>query len=233
MALYAHSVRALGQFCSIARTLDVLGERWSLLVVREVLSGSHRFGEIRRGIPRISRTMLSERLRELVDIGVLARRNGRAGPTYDLTQAGRALEAVVRELGVWGQRWLPRTLPREELDPDALLWDVRRRVRTDALPPKPIVVRVEIVDVRDRAGVRFLLLRPTEVSLCTENPGFPEELCVRGSLRTLTAWWRGDLSLAEARSAGMTVVGRREWVRAFPSWFLRYVFADVQPARTS
>jgi DNA-binding HxlR family transcriptional regulator len=224
-------VKVLGQFCSIARALDVLGERWSLLVVREVLSGSHRFVEIRRGIPRISRTMLSARLRELVEMGVLARRSDGSGPTYDLTEAGRELESVVRDLGVWGQRWLPRTLPRDELDADALLWDVRRRVRVDALPPTPIVVRVELSDVPSRDGARFLLLRRSEISLCRENPGFPEELSVRGSLRTLTAWWRGDLSLSQARAAGMTIEGRREWVRAFPSWFLRYLFADVAPAR--
>jgi DNA-binding HxlR family transcriptional regulator len=228
--VYAPAMKALGQFCSISRALDVLGERWSLLVVREVLCGSHRFGDIRRGIPRISRTMLSARLRELVDVGVLARAAAGSVPTYELTPAGRELEGVVRDLGVWGQRWLPRTLPREELDADALLWDMRRRIRGDALPPTPIVVRIELSDVRGREGVRFLLLRQSEVSLCTENPGFPSELCLRGALRTLTAWWRGDLSLAEARSAGMTVDGRREWVKAFPSWFLRYAFADVAPA---
>jgi DNA-binding HxlR family transcriptional regulator len=228
---YARAVKALGQFCSIARALDVLGERWSLLVVREVLCGSRRFVEIRRGIPRISRTMLSARLRELVEMGVLARQSGGGGPTYDLTEAGRELEAVVRDLGVWGQRWLPRTLPREELDADGLLWDVHRRVRLDELPPTPVVVRVELSDVRGGAGMRFLLLRRSEVSVCAENPGFPEELRVRGSLRTLTAWWRGDLSLPQARAAGMTIEGRREWVRAFPSWFLRYLFADVAPAR--
>jgi DNA-binding HxlR family transcriptional regulator len=224
-------VKTLGQFCSIARALDVLGERWSLLIVREVLSGSHRFVDIQRGIPRISRTMLSARLRELVDMGVLGRQSDGSGPTYDLTEAGRELESLVRDLGVWGQRWLPRTLPREELDADALLWDVHRRVRLDALPPRPIVVRVELSDARRGSAVRFLLLRRSEVSLCTENPGFPEELRVRGSLRTLTAWWRGDLSLPQARAAGMTIEGRREWVRAFPSWFLRYLFAEVAPAR--
>jgi DNA-binding HxlR family transcriptional regulator len=226
-------VKALGQFCSVARALDFLGERWSLLVVREVLSGSRRFVDIRRGIPRISRTMLSARLRELVEMGVLARRSDRSGPTYDLTESGRELEPVVRDLGVWGQRWLPRTLPREELDADGLMWDVHRRVRADALPPTPIVVRFELAEVRGRTSVRFLLLRRSEASLCSENPGFPEELCVRGSLATLTAWWRGDLSLSQARSEGMTIEGRREWVRAFPSWFLRYLFADVAPARAS
>jgi DNA-binding HxlR family transcriptional regulator len=223
-------VKTLGQFCSISRSLDVLGERWSLLVVREVMMGSHRFGDIRRGIPRISRTMLSARLRELVDAGVLARTAG-ASPTYELTRAGRELEAVVRELGVWGQRWLPRTLPPDDLDADALLWDVRRRISVEALPATPIVVRIELSGAGSPRAGRFLLLRRDEVSLCTENPGFPAEIRIRSSLRTLTAWWRGDLSLAEARSEGMIITGRREWVRAFPSWFLRYAFADVAPAR--
>jgi DNA-binding HxlR family transcriptional regulator len=224
-------VKALGQFCSISRSLDVLGERWSLLVVREVLMGSHRFGEIRRGIPRISRTMLSARLRELVDAGVFVRTAGASGPTYELTEAGRELEAVVRELGVWGQRWLPRTLPPDELDADAVLWDVRRRIAVEALPATPIVVRIELSGTGSPRAERFLLLRRGEVSLCTENPGFPAEIRIRSSLRTFTAWWRGDLSLAEARSEGMTITGRREWVRALPSWFLRYALADVAPAR--
>jgi DNA-binding HxlR family transcriptional regulator len=223
-------VKRLGQFCSIARSLDVLGQRWSLLIVREVLLGSCRFGDIRRGIPRISRTMLSERLRELVDVGVLERGNGKGGPSYDLTKAGRELEAVVRNLGVWGQRWLPRTLPREELDADALLWDVQRRVRGDALPAEPIVIRLELTGGRSRTDLRYLLLRRGEVSLCAENPGFPEQVRLRTSVQTFTAWWRGDLSFADARAADLTIEGRRELVRAFPSWFLRYAFADVAPA---
>src|SRR5262252_11237974 len=94
-----------GQFCSIARALDVLGQRWMLLVVRELLMGSRRFGEIRRGLPRISRTMLSARLRELVDAGLVARGEDAHGPTYSLTQAGLDLAGAIRELGVWGQRW--------------------------------------------------------------------------------------------------------------------------------
>src|SRR5262249_37416173 len=158
-------MKALGQFCSISRSLDVLGERWSLLVVREVLMGSHRFGDIRRGIPRISRTMLSARLRELVDAGVLVRTAGGGAPTYELTTAGRELEGVVRDLGTWGQRWLPRTLPHDELDADALLWDVRRRLSVEALPATPIVVRIELTDGRAPTAARFLLLRRSEVSL--------------------------------------------------------------------
>lgn len=221
-------MKSYGQFCSFARALDLLGERWTLLVVRELFGGSTRFNEIRRGIPRISRTMLSARLRELLDAGVIRREPSESGPVYRLTEAGRELGGTVRELGIWGQRWLPRTLPTAELDTDTLLWDMRRRVRVADLPAAPIVARIEVTG--GRGGIRFLLLRLGEVSLCTENPGFPEELRIRAPLRALTAWWRGDLSLADARAAGMLIDGRREFVRAFPTWFERYVFANVIPA---
>ena len=214
-------MKSYGQFCSIARALDALGERWSLLIVRELLCGSRRFGEIRRGIPRISRTMLSARLRELADLGVVAR----DGDGYVLTESGRALDAAVRELGIWGQRWLPRSLPAGELDADALVWDMRRRVNLEALPAEPILARIETA-----SGTRFLLLRRSEISLCSVNPGFPEVLRVRGPLRALTGWWRGDFSWADARHAGLVVEGRREWVRSFPGWFQRYALAAVAPA---
>ena len=221
-------MKSYGQFCSMARALDLLGERWTLLIVRELLCGSRRFGDMQRGIPRISRTMLSARLRELADAGVVERHGG--GPEYRLTPAGVELAAVVRELGTWGQRWLPRDLHSNELDVRALVWDIHRRVRRDALPEKPLVVRIELTDVRGDAGRHYLLLRRSEVSLCTVNPGFPEELRLRADRRTLTGWWRGDLTFRQALGTGLVLEGRREWVRAFPGWFERYLFAAVAPA---
>jgi DNA-binding HxlR family transcriptional regulator len=227
---YRRGVKTYGQFCSVARALDLLGERWTLLIVRELLCGSRRFGEVQRGIPRISRTMLSARLRELTDAGVIERHHGHGGPEYRLTSAGVELGGVVRDLGTWGQRWLPRKLHANQLEADALLWDIHRRVRRDALPDRPLVVRIELTDVRGAAGCQYLLLRRSEVSLCAANPGFPEELCLRSDRRTLIGWWRGDLTLRQARAVGLVLEGRREWVRAFPDWFERYLFADVAPA---
>src|ERR1700690_1681760 len=101
------AMRPYGQFCSIARALELLGERWTLLIVRELLCGSRRFNDVQRGIPRVSRTMLSARLRELLDAGVIARCDSDGAPAYKLTAAGEELAAVVSELGKWGQRWLP------------------------------------------------------------------------------------------------------------------------------
>ena len=222
-------MKTYGQFCSIARALDVFGERWSLLIIRELLSGSRRFSEIQRGIPRISRTMLSARLRELVDAGVVARGDD-DGPTYELTESGRELEGAVRELGTWGQRWLPRALQPDQLDADFLVWDMRRRVNLEALPTVPVVARIELSDEKGRTSTRYLLLRRSEVSLCTVNPGFPETLRIRAPLRTLVGWWRGDFSLADARHAGLVLEGRRTWVRSFAGWFQKYAFAGVAPA---
>jgi DNA-binding HxlR family transcriptional regulator len=224
------TMKSYGQFCSVARALDLLGERWTLLVVRELLCGSRRFGEVQRGIPRISRTMLSVRLRELLDAGVIAREDGSSGPEYRLTPAGQELAAVVRDLGTWGQRWLPREIDATQLDMHPLLWDIHRRVRREALPPTPVVLRIELTDVRGPASRRYLLLRRSEVSLCPANPGYPEELCLRADRRTLIGWWRGDLTLSQARGAGFVLEGRRDWIRAFPTWFEGYLFANVAPA---
>ena len=222
-------MKSYGQFCSMARALDLLGERWTLLVVRELLCGSRRFGEIQRGIPRISRTMLSARMRELAEAGAIERLDGAGGPEYRLTPAGLELAGVVRELGTWGQRWLPRELRSTELDAHALVWDIHRRVRRDALPEQPFVVRIELTDVRGAASRHYLLLRRSEVSLCTANAGFPEALCLRATRRTLIGWWRGDLTFRQALEAGLVLEGRRDLIRAFPGWFEGYLFAAVAP----
>ena len=216
-----------GQFCAIARAQELLGGRWTMLVVREILCGSRRFNDIRRGIPRISRTMLSERLSELVLARVISKREGPHGPEYELTEAGRELFEIIKAQAVWGQRWLPRRAEAEDLDLDPVLVDMQRRVNSSALPGQPIVVRFEI----GKQKPRFLLLRSGEVSLCAENPGFPEAICLRGPLAALVAWWRGDTSLSGAQRMGLSLQGSKAMIRAFPSWFERYAFADVAPAQ--
>lgn len=216
-----------GQFCAVARANDVLGGRWTLLVVRELLSGSRRFNDIRRGIPRISRTMLSERLQSLAIAGVVTRVDGDKGPEYDLTDAGKELFTLVSALGQWGQRWLPRRAVDEDLDIEPLLVDMQRRVRFEALPKDPLVVRLDI----GKSRPRYLLLRASEASICTHNPGFPEPVCVKTPLAALVAWWRGDVDFAGARRMGLLVSGPQTLKRRFPEWFHRYLFATTAPAR--
>lgn len=218
---------AYGQFCSVARAHEVLGGRWTLLIVRELLCGSRRFNDIRRGIPRISRTMLSERLQALVLAGAVERMDGAHGPEYVLTDAGSELAGLVGALGAWGQRWLLRHAADEDLDLEPLLVDMQRRVRLELLPKDPIVVRIAIQGNQPR----LMLLRRGEAAICTRNPGFPEPLRVHGPLAPLVAWWRGDTSFIEARRMGLTIEGPKTLARAFPGWFERYQFADIGSAR--
>jgi len=215
-----------GQFCSMARAHEVLGGRWTLLIVREILSGSRRFNDIRRGIPRVSRTVLSERLQALIFVGAIARIEGPHGPEYELTEAGQELAMLVSTLGTWGQRWLAREPANEDLDLEPLLVDMQRRVRFTALPKDPFVVRFEVRGHH----TRFMLLKKTEASLCHRNPGFPEPVCVRGPLAALVAWWRGDMSFLEARRMGLEIDGLKAFTRAFPKWFDLYPFAHIGPA---
>jgi len=215
-----------GQFCSMARAHEVLGGRWTLLIVREMLGGSRRFSDIRRGIPRVSRTVLSERLQALIFCGAIVRAEGAHGPEYALTDAGRELAILVGALAAWGQRWLARTPRDEDLDLEPVLVDMQRRVRFAMLPREPLVVRFEI----QGHPQRFMLLKTTEASFCHQNPGFPEPLVVRSSLAALVAWWRGDASFVEAQRLGLNLDGPRPLIRAFPGWFDLYPFAHVAPA---
>jgi DNA-binding HxlR family transcriptional regulator len=215
-----------GQFCAIARAHEVLGGRWTLLIVRELLCGSHRFNDIRRGIPRISRTVLSERLKELAEIGAITRDEGTT--EYELTDAGRELAPLIGNLATWGQRWLPRHAETEDIDLDPILVDMQRRVRLHTLPTDPLIVRIEFKTQRPR----FMLLRQSEASICHVNPGFPEPLRISGKLPPLAAWWRGDVEFLEARRAGLSIEGPRHLTRAFPKWFERYQFAHVKPIST-
>src|SRR5215831_17725046 len=133
-----------GQFCSMARAHEALGGRWSPYHLRKILSGSRRFNDIRRGIPRVSRTVLSERLQALVLVGAITRTDGPHGPEYALTEAGHELATLVSALGTWGQRWLTRKPANEDLDLEPLLVDMQRRVHFAALPTEPFVVRFEV-----------------------------------------------------------------------------------------
>jgi DNA-binding HxlR family transcriptional regulator len=217
---------AQGQFCAVARTQDLLGGRWTLLVVRELLCGARRFNDIRRGIPRISRTILSERLQALVEARVVRRVEGLSGPEYELTAAGGELVGIIAALGTWGQRWLPRHADREAIDLDSLLLDMQRRVRSAAVPAEPFVVRIALRDL----PVRFLLMKDGDIAACGQNPGFPELVVVGGPLGALAGWWRGDFTFAVARRRGLDLSGPRAITGAFPGWFERYLFADVAPA---
>lgn len=215
-----------GQFCAIARSLEVLGGRWTLLVIREIYCGSRRFNEIRRGIPRISKTVLSDRLQKLTVNNVIECMDGRWGPEYLLSESGKELVELIGVLGRWGQKWLERDATNEDLDLEPVLGDMARRVDFNKAPNDPTVIRFELVNFKPR----FLLIKLGETSVCNRNPGFPEALTVRSELPVLVSWWRGDIDFLQAQRQGMEVEGVKSFARSFPKWFFGYRFCNVKSA---
>ena len=190
-----------GQFCPVSRGAEIFAERWTPLILRELLNGSHRFSELRLGLPRISRNLLTQRLAALVSAGVIERRpalRGR-GFSYHLTAAGEELRPVVEALGAWGYRWGGADLPMKQLDPVLLMWFIRRRVRVEAFRRARTVIRF---DFRRGRHSFWLRIEPPSVDLCFTDEGFDPELVIDADLAALTAVWLGRLRLADAIAAG-------------------------------
>lgn len=216
-----------GQFCPVARAMELLDERWTLLVVRELLAGSRHFNDLRRGVPRMSPALLSKRLRTLVRAGVVERHDGGERISYELTPAGTELHRVVEALGVWGMRWMPR-LGDEHLDPHLLLWDIHRNLDLEALPPTRTVLAFHLHDARPGARDWWIVAAPDEVDLCSEDPGHEVTARLESSLETLTRLWLGEVTWDEAIRAGALVLrAGAETRRAVPSWLKLSSFAGV------
>lgn len=222
-----------GQFCPIAAACGFFAERWTPLVVRELLAGSHRFNELQRGLPLMSRTLLAQRLRELESVGVVERvpkPTGR-GYEYHLSPAGEALGPIVMQLGDWGQRWIYTRVSKDDLDPGLLMWDMRRRIRTEALPPdQRVVVQLSFQGLpRGTRGMKhwWLLLAHSEVELCMQDPGHEIDLLVSADLYAMTRVWTGELAFEEAvRQGAIRLQGAAKWARLFPGWLKLGVFAE-------
>src|SRR3990172_1670046 len=143
-------MKGYGQFCPVAKAAEVLGDRWTLLVVRELLCGSRHFNDLRRGVPLMSPSLLSQRLKQIERAGIIERepdRQNKQGMVYQLTAAGHELTPVVMMLGNWGKRWARSDLKREDLDPALLMWDMHRRLNTENLPTQRTVLQFEFRDV--------------------------------------------------------------------------------------
>lgn len=231
-------VRTYGQFCPVALATEVLSERWTLLIVRELLTGSRRFNELRRGVPRMSPTLLSKRLAMLERLGVVERfeRADGSRTEYQPTQAAEELRPVVEALGAWGMRWVRAPVtPDEHLDGGLLVWDMRRRVATENLPPQRVVVDLHLEGSTDGRTRFWLVLDRRDVDVCVVDPGYEVDLRVEGHVRDLVRYWMGDAELEElVARRELVVTGPTELVAGFPTWFERNVFADVErsPAST-
>jgi DNA-binding HxlR family transcriptional regulator len=227
-------VSGYGQFCPVALGAEVVATRWTPLIVRELLNGSIRFSELQRGLPRISRNLLVQRLATLEQAGIVETRPRAAGRgrEYRLTEAGEDLRPVIAAIGVWGYKWAGQTLTPDCLDPGLLLWFVHRRVRTEHLPAGRHVVRFDFRDARRR--LYWLVLQPSDVDVCAIDPGFEVDLWVDATLEALTEVYLGRTSMREAlRAKRVQVAGRREACEAFPRWFGSSPFAPQPGVRVA
>jgi DNA-binding HxlR family transcriptional regulator len=210
-----------GQFCPVAMAAEIVCSRWTALVLREMLCGSTRFNDLRRGVPRMSPTLLSKRLKELVGAGIITAIPSRqTGATeYKLTKAGEDLRGTIMSLGVWGQRWVESSLTLKNLDPSLLMWDMRRNLTPEPLPPRRCTVKFSYPELRTGQNSWWLVIEDGEVDLCGVDPGYDVDLYVRSSLRSMTAVWMGHSTLkAEIEAGNIELTGDRAMARSMHGW---------------
>jgi DNA-binding HxlR family transcriptional regulator len=214
-------MRKYGQFCPVAKSAEILGDSWSLLIVRELLLGSSRFSALQRGLPRISPTVLNTRLKELEENGVILKRrlNGQRGHEYRLTPAGKELSSVVEALVVWGMRWARDSMDAEDMDVTFLMFDIQRNVNRDELPDGETVICFLFPDLKE-FGQWWLVCDGKEFDLCYQDPGKDVNVFVTASSRDLIAIWMGDLPLSGALSnESLQVTGETALCKSFRKWF--------------
>jgi DNA-binding HxlR family transcriptional regulator len=227
-------VRGYGQFCPVAKGAEVFAERWTPLVLRELLCGSIYFSDLHRGVPLMSRSLLSQRLKQLQEIGVVRRGSGKRGPEYHLTDAGREFAPIVQHLGEWGQRWFRTKFGKDELDVTLLVWDMRRNVKAEAFPAGRVSVQFDFSDQPVSKRTWWLVSADGEVDLCATDPGFEVGLFVTTDLRTMTRVWLGDLPIKAAINSGqIELEGVRDLRLRFEQWLGLSGFAAIAPGQSS
>ena len=219
-------MRDYGQYCPVALASEVLADRWTPLIVRELVLGSRRFNDIDRGLPGISRTLLKQRLNHLERKGVLELVPVARGHEYQLTAAGRDLEGVIMAIGEWAVRWMFSEPQPREVDPVTLTWWMSRRVNSEKLPGQRVTVEFEYRG--DDPTRIWLILDRQEASVCTDHPGFDSDVVVTTAPVDLMRVFSGIVSLAQATADGtVAMAGPPRLLRALPTWFLWSPFAPA------
>jgi len=212
-------MNSYGQFCPLAQATQLLCERWTLIVVRELIAGSTRFNEIKKGVPLMSPTLLSARLKQLAVAGVINIQGGKGSYTYNLTAAGLELRPLVELLGAWGHRWARSNLNKGDLDAGLLMWDMRRSVDPAIFPRHRIVVQFEYPDAQKGARDWWLVTENGEVDLCLSDPGYDVDVIINCSLKTMTEVWICQLGFNDAMKKGdLKVMGDSKLTRKLQDW---------------
>ncbi len=219
-----------GQFCPMAKATELIGEKWTLLVLRELLLGTTRFNDFQRAISRMSPTLLAKRLRHLENCGIIIRKklSGRTGYEYRLTAAGKELGPLIEVLSVWGMRWARGQLTDDELDVEFLMRELQRRLQTEHLPDGETVICL-MFDELTKHKTWWLLVDGDVVDLCTEDPGKDVDLYINSSVRTIVQVWEGDLDMRTAlRNGTIKAHGLRHLIRTMPDWFGVCLYKEVR-----
>ena len=210
-----------GQYCPLSMAAEILGTRWTLLLLRELLEGSTQFNDIARGVPLMSRSMLSQRLKDLETSGLVTREaEGRGRPThYRLTEAGQSLGPIVRSVAEWGQEWIDTEPSLEDVDTDFLMWDVRRNLQ---LPPglaSPFVLHFHFTDGPDGKTDHWLVVENGEIDVCYIDPGHEVDVSIETGVKDFTRVWMGWLPIARAQEEGrFHVDGPPRFARDVADW---------------
>jgi DNA-binding HxlR family transcriptional regulator len=211
------------QFCPVAMAAEILCTRWTVVLLRELFAGSTRFNELRRGVPRMSPALLSQRLKELEQAGVLSRVKVKGEPglfEYHLTRAGRDLRALVDSFGLWGQRWIDSKSTLQNLDAQLLMWDMRRNLVPSPMPKGRKTIHFRYPDAASGHRAWWLIVAPgAEVDLCSIDPGHDVDLYVSSDLRTMTAIWMGLQTVRKAQTEGrIELIGDRDLAASMQTW---------------
>lgn len=225
-------MRGYGQFCPIAKASEVLGERWTHLVIRELSLGSDSFNDLRKGLPLMSPSLLSSRLKSLEEAGIVQRQSRGSHVRYLLTKAGDELVPIILQLGTWGHRWVRSDLSSADLDPGLLVWDIHRTLKADFFTAERTVIRIEFTDMASSKRFWWLVIRDGDVDVCLKDPGFDVDLTISSDLKTLTAVWMGDTTILKAmRENQVQVAGSPNLRKTISGWLGTSHFADVKAAR--
>jgi DNA-binding HxlR family transcriptional regulator len=220
-------------FCPVAMASEILCTRWTMMVLRELLLGTTRFNDLRRGMPRMSPTLLSKRLKDLEAAGILERVADAKGPDlyeYRLTAAGRALKPVVDAIGDWGHHWVTTATSLAHLDVNLLMWNMRRNINTDPMLPRRSTVQIIYRDLPPAKRNWWLIIEPgREIDLCSVDPGFDVDLYLTTDLRTMTEVWMGYSTIARAkRDDRLVVSGNRKLADGLQTWLGSSRFAKME-----
>jgi len=227
-------MKGYGQFCPIAKASEVLGERWTHLVIRELGAGSDTFNDLRRGLPLMSPSLLSARLKSLEAAGVVLRTESEAGVRYTLTEAGSELKPILRALGSWGQRWARTTLDQNDLDPSMLMWDIHRSMNVAYFGDGRTVLLFEFSDYTSKFRRWWLVVDSGEVDVCMKDPGYEVDLHICTDVKTLTGMWMGDIGFVPAiRSKALVMKGSAKLKKDISTWLGTNYFAAIAPARAA